>query len=215
MSLTESLRTSAKFVLAFWIIEIADWILPMDLDRYGIYPRTFDGLIGILFAPFLHGGFGHLLSNTPTFLVLMTGMLFFYPRIAVRGLLFIYLFTGLAVWICARDSYHIGASGVMYGLASFLFFSGLFRREAAALAIALGVAILYGGMVYGILPQYPGVSWESHLAGAVVGGWTAWIFRRDAKDDHQQQSPDRYDDTDYVEGYRNIENKRVRYFYRS
>jgi membrane associated rhomboid family serine protease len=172
-----------------------------------------DGLIGILFAPFLHGDYNHLMSNTVPFLVLCTAILFFYSRISALVILLIWAGTGMGVWLLARGSYHIGASGVVYGFASFLFFSGVFRRDFKALGIALAVAVLYGGLVYGVLPIYPGVSWESHLIGAIMGGLVAYGFRRFKQDEAAAKQEKLYFD-DYKTGYRNMESEKMKYQYK-
>ena len=149
-----------------------------ELSSYGIRPRTIPGLIGILAAPLLHGNIPHLISNTFPLLFLGTTLFFFYDRIAKYVFYHVYVVTGLLVWIFARPSIHIGASGLIYGLASFLIFFGLFRRDIRSLVISLVIIFFYGTIFYGVLPTQPGVSWESHLMGAIVGGWNALYFSK-------------------------------------
>jgi membrane associated rhomboid family serine protease len=144
-------------------------------------------LIGIVTGPLIHGDIFHLISNTIPIVTLCTALFYFYYRIAGEIFAWIYLITGFWVWLLARDAYHIGASGIVYGLASFLFFSGIFRRNSRLLVVTLIVLFLYGGMVYGVFPNplEPRISWESHALGAVCGVLLAIYFRKiKVIDDH-------------------------------
>jgi membrane associated rhomboid family serine protease len=152
-----------------WIIYFIDLFLPFPLAEFGIYPRTVHGLIGILFAPLIHGGIIHLISNTIPMFILGFILFHFYDRIANRVFYQGYLYTNILVWILARPSYHIGASGLIYCLASFLIFFGIFRKDFTSIVISAGIIFLYGGLIYGVIPVQPGVSWESHLMGGIVG----------------------------------------------
>ncbi len=212
MSLYKSFKYTFGITAIFWLIKGFESLTRISLGHFGIYPRHQDGLIGILLAPFLHGDFDHLLSNTIPFLVLGTAILFFYKRIAIPVIALLWLGTGLGVWLVARGSYHIGASGVVYGFASFLFFSGVFRRNFKALGIAVTVVVLYGGLVYGVLPIYPGVSWESHLIGAIMGGLIAYGFRKIKENDEVPETSKTYFD-DYKTGYQNMESNQFKYKY--
>lgn len=212
MPFYKSLKYPLYLVGVFWFIKIFEYVTHFSLSHYGIYPRTQDGLIGILASPFLHGDFQHLTSNTIPFFVLTAAILIFYRRIALPVLLLIYIGTGVGVWLLARSSYHIGASGVIYGNAAFVFFSGVFRKDLKSIALAVAVVLLYGGMVEGILPTKPGVSWESHLIGAVVGAGVAYVFRKFKDDEGPQEALPKFDD--YQRGYRNLENKAFKYNYR-
>jgi len=175
-------RLAAKiafgFVALLWFIH---WVnSSLDLDPYlsGIRPREWAGLPGILFAPLVHGSFEHLVANSPPLLVLGTTMLFLYPNSAVRTLPAIYLGTNIAVWVFGRESVHFGASGLVYGLLSHIFVAGLLRRDRRAIAACLAVCFLYGSLVWGLLPVPEGVSWETHLAAALIGVATAIASRR-------------------------------------
>jgi len=157
-----------------WAAFYVEFFWGWPLHYFGIRPRTLDGLIGIFTAPMLHGGLNHLISNTIPLLFLGTVLFFFYERIA--GIVFFraYFWTNVLVWIFGRPaSNHIGASGVVYGLAFFLIFFGIFRRDFTSIVISVVVILMYGGVVYGVLPFDPQISWESHLAGALVGIYTA------------------------------------------
>ena len=169
------------FVAVLWFIHLFGLVLSMDLGGLGVFPRASKGILGILTAPLIHADFSHLLSNTFPFLVTSCIIMYFYRRVAVQAMLLIYFFTGLMVWILAREVYHIGASGVVYGLVSFIFWSGIFVKDRRSIVLALIVTFLYSGMFMGILPDQPGISWESHLFGAIVGIVIAYGFRKELK----------------------------------
>jgi membrane associated rhomboid family serine protease len=156
-----------------WAVFALGLILPFDLAVLGIYPRSFEGMIGILLAPLIHGSLVHLISNSLPLLFLGIVLFLFYDRIAKQVFFQCYFFTNILVWIFARPSLHIGASGLVYGIAAFLIFFGLFRKDFKSIAISIVILLLYGVLEYGILPQQPGVSWESHLMGGLVGLTTA------------------------------------------
>ncbi len=164
-----------RLVFIMWLAFSIQFFYQIDLGVFGILPRTWVGLIGIFTAPMVHGSYMHLLSNTFPLLFLGTALFFFYDRIAGVVFFWCYFITNLLVWLFSpRVSYHIGASGLIYGLASFLIFFGLIRQDFWSLLISIVVIIGYGGIFYGVIPTDPHVSWESHLAGAVVGGVTAF-----------------------------------------
>lgn len=173
-----SLRLAAGFVAVLWLIFLVDWVTGLELTRFGVRPGRPEGLIGVFAAPLLHGGFSHLGSNSVPLFVLLAGALFVYPSAAVRALPVIYVVSGMLVWIFARPSNHIGASGLLYGLLTFVFVSGVLRRDARSIALSMLVYFLYGSMVWGVLPIKQGVSWEYHLAGATVGIACALVWRR-------------------------------------
>lgn len=176
--LLTALIPPALVVALMWVVLGFDLVYKLDLARYGILPRTVTGLRGIVFAPFLHGGVEHLLNNSLPLLVLGWLTVYFYPKASGRVVLVSWLAVGLWVWAMGRESHHIGASGIVYALAGFHFFSGLFRRRIALMAISLIVVFLYGSMWWGVLPIQPGVSWESHLFGGIVGSLLAWWYRK-------------------------------------
>lgn len=164
-------------IAVLWLIHAATTILPVELSRFGIYPRELDGLPGVLWAPLIHGSWPHLIANSFPLLVLGGLLLYGYPRVWPVSLLIIYFGSGLAVWVLGRSSYHIGASGVIYGLLFFLFFSGLFQRNLRSILLSLLVFFFYGGMVWGILPSRMNVSFESHLFGAISGVLAAYLAK--------------------------------------
>jgi membrane associated rhomboid family serine protease len=166
------------FVGLLWVINLMNWSLDLDPALSGIRPRQWWGLPGIVFAPLVHANFEHLVSNTPPLLVLASAMLFLYPNAVLRVLPAVWLGTGAAVWVFGRESVHFGASGLVYGFASYVFVAGVLRRDRRAIAAALAVWFLYGSMVWGVLPTPFGVSWETHLAAALIGIACAIALRR-------------------------------------
>lgn len=166
-----------RLVLIMWIAFFLEYFLGLPLSLFGIVPLTFIGLIGIFTGPMLHGSFNHLVSNTVPLLFLGSVLFFFYGRIGGTVFFRSYFWTNIMVWLFGRQgASHIGASGVVYGLAFFLIFFGIFRRDFTSMLISIVVIMLYGGVIYGVLPTDPRVSWESHFAGALVGIYTAIQF---------------------------------------
>ncbi len=173
-----AVRIALGFVALLWVIELLNWSLDLEAEDFGVRPRQLAGLPGILFAPLVHGGFAHLIANSPPLLVLGTAMLYLYPSAARTVLPAVYLGPGVAVWIFARGGVHVGASGLVYGLVSYIFVAGLIRRDRRAIAASLLVCFMYGALVWGVLPIEPGVSWETHLAAALIGIVLAIALRR-------------------------------------
>jgi membrane associated rhomboid family serine protease len=169
-------------VLLLWVIKGVDTAFDLGLNRFGLWPLHYEGLIGIFTAPLLHADVAHLFANSVPLLILGALLFYFYREIAWQILALTWSLTGLWVWTFARDNaVHIGASGVVYGLASFLFFSGIIRRAKSLMVITLLVTFLYGGMIWGIFPQlFPNqpISWESHLMGLLAGAILAVYFRK-------------------------------------
>ena len=174
-----AVKLALCFVVLLWVIQLLNWGLGLELGRFGVRPREFTGLPGILAAPLLHGGFAHLIANSLPLLVLGAGMLYLYPGSALKVIPAIYLGPGAVVWLFAVSAtVHAGASGLVYGLFSFIFVSGLIRRDRRAIAASLLVCFLYGTMVWGVLPIKSGVSWETHLTAALIGFALAIVLRR-------------------------------------
>ena len=173
-----AVKIALGFVALIWLIQLLNWGLDLELERFGVRPRELAGLPGILLAPLLHAGFAHLIANSLPLLVLGTGMLHLYPNSALKVIPAVYLGPGIAVWLFARPSVHVGASGLVYGLVSYIFVAGLMRRDKRAIAASLLVCFLYGTLAWGVLPIEPGVSWETHLAAALIGLMLAIALRR-------------------------------------
>lgn len=187
---------SGAFVTVLWLIKLIEFEYLLDFAGWGIRPRITDGLIGILFSPLIHGSFGHLAANTFPMLILTFSLFFFYRKSSYLIFVLLYLFSGFFVWLGGRDAVHIGASGLIYGLAAFLFLSGVLSHNTRLLTISLIVAFFYGGLFWGIFPIKPEVSWESHLWGALSGFGLALIYRSpppaDAaeEEDHAEEMED-------------------------
>jgi len=165
------------FLGTIWLVHITSVLLDWRLLEFGIQPRTLRGLASVVTAPFNHGDFSHLASNSLPLLMLSSGIFYLYRMVAWRVVISIYVLGGLAVWLFARPSFHLGASGMNYGFVSFLFFSGFFHKHTRSIALALIVTFLYGSMIWGVLPLEKGVSWETHLFCAIVGLGCATYYR--------------------------------------
>jgi len=187
------------FIVVLWVIHTVSFILGIHLGYLGVLPRDWSGLIGIITAPLIHGEWQHLISNTVPLAALCAVLFLFFRRVAVKSFLLIYLLSGIGVWLFARPhTHHIGASGVVYGLISFVFWSGVFRRNVRSIVLALIMLVMYSGYFPGIVPGEEGVSWESHLLGAIVGILIAWIFKERIEEDevvqpvYESAEPERY-----------------------
>jgi membrane associated rhomboid family serine protease len=157
------------FVLLLWGVYWLE-IKFFDLTQYGIYPRTLTGLRGIIFSPFLHGGIEHLYNNSIPLFLLVAALRYFYRNQALRVLVYGILVSGFITWLIARPSYHIGASGLIYVLVSFIFFKGIKTGYYRLVALSLLIIMLYGGMIWYVFPDVEeGISWEGHLAGLITG----------------------------------------------
>ena len=176
------------FICLLWLILLLDTSLNLHLYRYGIYPLELKGVPGIFLSPFIHQSIKHLFSNTLPLMVLMWCLFYFYNQIANKTLLMLWLLSGLLTWAIGREAWHIGASGIIYSLTFFLFFSGLFRRHTPLIAISLVVAFLYGSNVWNMFPWSmhldSNVSWEGHLSGGISGFIVAILFYK-----HGPQKP--------------------------
>ena len=160
-----------------WVVQFIQYFGFFDFTPYGNWPHHHEGLKGIIFSPFIHGSFDHLISNTLPMLVLLTVLLNAYPTIAIPVLVFVHLLSGFMVWSFAPpDTVHIGISGIIYGIAAFLVASGIFRRDRLSMTIAILVGLIYGSMIWGFIPQ-PGISWQSHFFGALSGLVIAYLLR--------------------------------------
>jgi membrane associated rhomboid family serine protease len=185
--LLESLRFPAIAVLLIWLVHFWQITDGFDPGAYGIMSRRAWGLRGIVTAPLVHGSWKHLISNTLPLFVLSFIALYFYRKVAMRAFWLIYFLTGAAVWIFARPVSHIGASGIIYGLVSFMFWNGMFRRSLRSIVLAGIVMLLYSGMFLGILPDQEGISWESHLIGSLAGIFAAFIFKEELEDEEARE----------------------------
>ncbi|SEA12632.1 Membrane associated serine protease, rhomboid family [Porphyromonadaceae bacterium NLAE-zl-C104] len=179
-----ALLPAIVWVVLIWLAFIVDYtgLFAWDFSRLGILPGVADGLIGIIFSPFIHSSFSHLLSNTLPLLILIWFLFYFYSKIAFGAFICLWLSSGFLTWIIGRGSYHVGASGLVFGLLFFLFFSGIFRKYIPLVAVSLIVAFIYGSTIWSIFPITEmvdaSISWEGHLSGAVSGLIFAIVFRK-------------------------------------
>ncbi|MCG8476797.1 MAG: rhomboid family intramembrane serine protease [Cytophagales bacterium] len=172
----QSVFVTLLFVGTLWLITGVEELLKLDLGFLGILPRSVEGTIGIFTGPLVHGSMSHLYSNSLPLALLCFGLFYLHSKVSLEVFAIIYVCSGLFVWIAARDAYHIGSSGIVYGLVSFLLFIGLLAREPRSIVVALVVIIFYGGMFYGLVPSDGDLSWESHLFGALTGVFCAFYY---------------------------------------
>ena len=175
-----ALFVSVSIIILLWLIKIFEIEFRFDFSSWGIFPLTAKGLRGILFSPLIHANFEHLAANTFPLFILTFSLFFFYRKSSYSIFIFIYLLSGLFVWLVGREALHIGASGIIYGLAAFLFMSGIISFNVRLLTISMIVALLYGGLFWGIFPIKPEISWESHLWGGISGLGLALLYRKQA-----------------------------------
>jgi membrane associated rhomboid family serine protease len=181
-----------SFALLLWMLKLVEYLGELDFAQFGIYPRRANGLAGIFLAPFIHGSVAHLFANTAPIVVMGTMLLYGYPRAAKVLLPSVYLGVGVAVWLFGREAYHIGASGLAFGMLFFVSTVGVIRCERRTIAFSLVVFFLYGGMISGVLPGAHDISFESHLSGALIGIVLAFLLRhRDPEPPRKQYSWER------------------------
>ena len=167
------------FLLLMWLVKIIEVNFQINFVRYGVFPKTIDGLKGILFSPFIHKNFTHLINNSYP-IIILGGMLFaIYRKIATQLFTWLYFISGFWLWVIGRPSFHIGASGLIYSLAAFLLISGIIRKNPRLTAVSMLVIFLYGSMIWGLLPTKGPVSWEGHLAGFIAGILVAIFYRNE------------------------------------
>ncbi|WP_395043265.1 rhomboid family intramembrane serine protease [Flavobacterium sp.] len=158
------------FLVAIWFVFYLDNSFNLDLNIHGIFPRSFFGLQGVFFSPFLHGDLNHIANNSLPLFILTTALIYFYREVSLKVLVYGILLSGIITWIIGRESYHIGASGLIYVLVSFIFFKGMMTQYYRLMALSLVVVILYGGMIWYVFPDVDHkISWEGHLAGLITG----------------------------------------------
>lgn len=189
--LLKSLIFPLVFTLLLWFIKASELIFNLNIAWLGIYPLRVSGLIGIIAAPLIHNDLQHLISNTIGVFLLSWAIFYFYTKIAKGALILIYILSGFWVWFFAREAYHIGASGLIYGMAAFLFFSGIFRKYAPLIAVSFTIVFLYGGIIWGIFPTFEYISWETHLTGLVAGIISAVYYKNE-----EPQKPQPFVDTE-------------------
>lgn len=179
LRLKHSLLFPMAFLFLMWAVKLFEWGLGLDFHTFGVFPLRIKGLVGILTSPLIHKDFSHLMANTIPFAVLSWAIFYFYRPLSYRIFILCYISSNLLLWFAGRDAYHIGASGLVYAFASFLFFSGIIRYYYRLIAISFVVVFLYGGLFWGIFPVLQDVSWEGHLFGAFSGLLYAIIYKKD------------------------------------
>ena len=173
-----ALKVSFLFLAALWLVFLLDALFGLKLNRFGLRPGSVPGLIGVVTAPLLHGNLSHIFSNSISLVVSLTAILYLYPNSSARVIPIIWLGSGLMAWLIGRPSMHFGASGLIYGLLAYVFFSGILRRDMRSVAVSLLVGFLYGSMIWGVLPIRPHMSWELHLSGGLMGVLLAFLYRK-------------------------------------
>ena len=175
--LRSSIAIATSFIALIWAVKFYELVFGVDLYNLGIYPRSEVGLLGIITAPLVHGSWQHLMGNSLPTLLLGSMLIYGYPKSRYWALAGIWLLSGIGVWLFGRSSYHFGASGMTHGMFFYLFIGGILRRDKRSAAILMIAFYMYGGMLLTIFPGDPGVSFESHLFGALAGAFCAYLFR--------------------------------------
>ena len=197
-NLINTLKYPLFFLLIMWGVKIFEILYNTSYIDLGVLPRSFKGLKGIVFSPFVHKDLSHLINNSMPIIVLGSSLSYFYPRIKFRLVLWLYFTCGILLWGIGRSSFHIGASGFIYALASFIFFSGLMKKNKRLSALSLVVVFIYGSMFWGLLPTHENVSWEGHLSGLIAGLIIAFFFKNlGPKKDVYQWEIDEQDEIKY------------------
>ena len=173
------LKFPTLLLTIIWLVKLFELIFEHDFIIYGVLPRNFSGFRGIFLSPLIHSDINHLLRNSLPVFILCAIIFNFYKQIANKIFIYLYFISGLWLWCIGRESFHIGASGLIYSMASFLFFSGVFRKNTQLSAIALLVIFIYGGLFWGLFPINQNISWEGHLTGFISGTLIAYVYRND------------------------------------
>ena len=180
------------YVIAIWVIYWIEINFDFNFNKFGVYPRTFVGFRGVFLTHFIHSNTNHLFNNSIPLFVLLSSLFYFYKKVAYKVLLIGGFLTGLLTWVIARESFHIGASGIVYLLFSFVFFSGIIKKHYRLVALSLIIIFLYGRLIWYVLPIKDGMSWEGHLSGFLTGFILSIIYRKKGivKEQHHFQETD-------------------------
>lgn len=190
----DSVRFPLFLIFTIWLVHIFQTVEHWDPAAYGIMSRRVWGLTGIFTGPLVHGSWKHLISNTFPLFVLSAMSMYFYRKVSMRAFWMIYFLTGISVWVLARPVSHIGASGLVYGLVSFIFWNGIFRRSLRSIILAIVVMLVYSGMFMGVLPDQEGISWESHLLGSLAGIFASFWFKGELEEEEAADAHDPFAD---------------------
>ena len=178
-SILISFLPGLAFIALLAAVRYYEVVTHLHLTQYGLFPRSMEDLSGMLTFPFIHRDNSHLYSNAIPLFILSAMLFYFYREMAWKVVLLTWILSGFWLWLGGRPSVHIGASGIVYGLASFIFFSGVWRKERRMMAVSLTVVFLYGGMVWGVFPLFKDTSWEGHLFGGLSGILLSWMYRKE------------------------------------
>ncbi len=181
-----------------WLVKIIEQLSGLSFTWLGVFPREPHGLKGILFSPFIHGDWMHLFNNSFPIIILGAVLFYFYRPIAYKVFFLIFFIANVWLWALGRPSYHIGASGIVYGLATFIFFSGIIRWHIPLMVLSLLVTFLYGSLVWGVLPISYRISFEGHLTGSIAGLILAFIYRREGPQKKKYEWEEENDQDDDV-----------------
>ncbi|MEE4639333.1 MAG: rhomboid family intramembrane serine protease [Wenzhouxiangella sp.] len=172
-----AVKLALGFVALIWLVFGIQTVVGPEMTRFGLRPRELDGLWGLVTTPLLHGSLSHIMSNTLPLFVGGVALLFLYPNSSLRVLPMIYLGSAALAWTFARPSVHIGASGLVYGILTYVFVAGILRRDLRSVGVSLMIWFFYGSMLWGVFPLMPRMSWELHASGMILGLLLAWVFR--------------------------------------
>lgn len=192
------------FLIVCWVVFISDTIFHLELYRFGVSPRTLEGLKGIIFSPFIHADFNHIANNSFPIFILSSLIFYFYKPIAWPCIIWIYVISGIWLWVGGRNNenvtnYHFGASTLIYGFSTFLFFSGVFRKHKQLMVVSALVVFLYGSITWGIFPFDKTMSWEGHLFGAISGILVAYNFRKEGPQKQEYHWPEEEIDLEHLD----------------
>ena len=165
------------YVFGIWFIYWIEITFGFNFNKFGVFPRSLEGFKGVFLMHFMHSNTSHLFSNSIPLFVLLSSLFYFYKDVAYKVLFIGGFFTGFITWLIARESYHIGASGIVYLLFSFVFFSGIIRKHFRLVALSLIIIFLYGSMIWYVLPIKDGMSWEGHLSGFITGFLLSILYK--------------------------------------
>jgi len=197
------------FVAVLWLVELIEQNSSISFVQFGLFPRRIENLYGIITSPFIHDDWEHLINNSIPLILLGFGIFYFYKEVAFKIYLGSILITGLWVWVFARPSYHIGASGMVYSFASFVFFSGFIRKYYRLIALSLLVVFVYGSLIWGILPIDYRISWEGHLMGGLSGLLLAYFYREFGPTPKSYNWDDEDEDEDELDNHLQEQQKEV------
>jgi membrane associated rhomboid family serine protease len=206
------------FVMIIGLVHLIQLVFELNFVNYGVYPRSSKGLIGIIASPLIHGSLSHLINNSIPILIMGSLLFYFYKEVAFKVSTWIYLMVGFWTWVYAREAYHIGASGVLYGLFSFLLMSGFIRRNKHLISLSFAVVFLYGSLVWGVFPIDVKISFEGHLWGFVAGTILAIYYRKKGTQKPPPYWPEEEDLDDefpyWKEGFNINQDQKVNYIFK-